>query len=127
MSVEKHKIELEFELNTSLTSITNAVTTPSGLSDWFCDDVNINREVYTFIWNNEEESAKLLKKTATSFKLQWLDDEDTNYYFQFKYKLSELTKSIILNITDFAEEDEIEETKELWENQIADLKNSIGG
>ena len=127
MSVEKHKIELEFELKTSLTSITNAMTTPSGLSEWFCDDVNINREVYTFIWNNEEESAKLLKRTATSFKLQWLDDKETNYYFQFKYKLSELTKSIILNITDFAEEDEIEETKELWENQIADLKNSIGG
>ncbi len=127
MSVEKHKIELEFELNTSLTSITNAVTTPSGLSEWFCDDVNINRDIYTFIWNNEEESALLLKKTATSFKLQWLDDEGSNYYFQFKYKLSELTKSIILNITDFAEEDEIEETKELWENQIADLKNSIGG
>jgi len=29
-------------------------------------------------------------------------------------------------ITDFAEEDEVEENKMLWENQISDLKQVIG-
>jgi hypothetical protein len=29
-------------------------------------------------------------------------------------------------ITDFAEDDEVEETKMLWDNQISDLKQILG-
>ena len=38
----------------------------------------------------------------------------------------EITKDVSLIVTDFAEEDEMEESKMLWTNQISDLKKILG-
>jgi hypothetical protein len=38
----------------------------------------------------------------------------------------EITKDVSLMVSDFAEEDEMDEAKQLWENQISDLKHIIG-
>jgi len=43
-----------------------------------------------------------------------------------KIVVDELTKDVSLVITDFAEEDEIDEAKMLWESQISDLKQVLG-
>ena len=37
-----------------------------------------------------------------------------------------ITKDVSLMVTDFSEEDEVEESKMLWESQIADLKQVLG-
>ena len=39
----------------------------------------------------------------------------------------ELTNETVLEITDFADEDEVEEQKELWANQIKKLRIETGG
>jgi hypothetical protein len=39
--------------------------------------------------------------------------------------VDELTKDVSLLVTDFCDEDEEEETRMLWENQIGDLKHII--
>ncbi|MBT3546270.1 MAG: SRPBCC domain-containing protein, partial [Flavobacterium sp.] len=51
------------------------------------------------------------------------DDES---YFEFRIQVDEITKDVSLMVTDFAEEDEVEESKMLWENQIDELKHRIG-
>ena len=38
----------------------------------------------------------------------------------------EITKDVSLMVTDFAEEDEIDEGKMLWENMIGNLKQILG-
>ena len=48
---DKHKIELEYLLKTSPKVFENMVSTPSGLAEWFADDVNIKEDIYTFYWN----------------------------------------------------------------------------
>ena len=40
--------------------------------------------------------------------------------------VDEITKDVSLFITDFAEEDEVDEAKMLWDNQVSDLKQVIG-
>ena len=40
--------------------------------------------------------------------------------------VDEITKDVSLVITDFAYEDEVDESKMLWESQIADLKKLVG-
>lgn len=40
--------------------------------------------------------------------------------------VDEITKDVSLIITDFTEEDEVDEAKMLWENQISDLKHVLG-
>ena len=53
-------------------------------------------------------------------------DNDENSFFEIKIVVDELTKDVSLVITDFSEEDEIDEAKMLWESQISDLKQVLG-
>jgi len=40
--------------------------------------------------------------------------------------VDEITKDVSLIITDFSEEDELEESKMLWDNLVSDLKQVLG-
>ena len=125
--MEKIKYELEFILNTSTTILYKCLHTPSGLSEWFADNVNVNNDMYTFFWDGSEESAKLLrKKKMESVKFQWEDDEGEDYYFEMTIRVDPMTNQVALIVTDFAEEDEMEDAKLLWENSISNLRQSIG-
>jgi uncharacterized protein YndB with AHSA1/START domain len=124
---DKVKLELEFLIKTSPSMLFARLTTPSGLSEWFADDVNINDEIFSFYWDGAEEQAKLISaKTEGHIRFQWLEDEDTDYYFEFKIQIDPLTKEVALIVIDFAEEDEKEETALLWERQVNDLIHNLG-
>jgi len=126
---KKVKVEFEFAIHASPAMIFQYLTTPSGLADWFADDVNSRGKIYTFIWNDVSEKAKISsKKENERVKYKWLDDDDqeTGTYIEFRIVVDELTKDVSLLITDFCDDDEVEETKMLWENQIGDLKHTIG-
>jgi len=127
---EKKKYELEYLLKTSPRVLYNLIASPSGLTEWFADNVNINQDdIFTFIWDGSEEEARLItKKNGESIKWQWLADEEEGEktYFEFKVETDPMTKLTLFYVTDFAEEDEIEEAKSLWESQISELKRIIG-
>ena len=59
-------------------------------------------------------------------KFRWVEDEDDIYYFEIRIQVDEITKDVSLMVTDFVEEDELDEAKMLWENQISDLKQVLG-
>lgn len=127
--MEKEKFELEYLLHTSTKALENMLSSPSGLSEWFADDVNVKDDVYTFIWDKSEEEARILtKKINGKIRWQWLIDEEEGIesFFEIKYDTDPMTKSVILKVTDFAEPDEVEETKQLWEQSITDLKRVLG-
>lgn len=125
--MSKKKIELEFEIKGSSKILYKRISTPSGLSDWFADNVNVNGDIFTFIWDRSEEKAKLLKMKKDEFvRFKWLEDEDDDSYFELEIKIDPMTKDVALIITDFVEEDEEEEVSMLWENQIAELKHVLG-
>jgi hypothetical protein len=105
------------------------ISTPSGLSEWFADNVNSRGEFFTFIWNDSQEKARLAsKKSGEKVKFKWVDDnnKDSEYFFEIHILEDELTKDVSLLVIDFAPADEIEEAQQLWENQISDLKHLIG-
>lgn len=126
---EKIKFELEFPIQSSPQLLYQYISTPSGLSEWFADNVNSRGELFTFIWNDSEEKAKLLsKKSGERIKFRWMVDEEDgeSYYFEIRIQVDEITKDVSIIITDFIDEDEVEEAKMLWENQISDLKQVLG-
>lgn len=126
---EREKYEMDFLLKTSIKSLDNMVSTPSGLSEWFADDVNIKDDIYTFIWDGSEEEARLItKKNNSKVRWQWVEDEEEGLdtYFELRYEIDPMTKSVILTLTSFAEPDEVEESKFLWEGQINQLKRKLG-
>ena len=125
----KIKYELEFPIQSSPQLLYQYISTPSGLSEWFADNVNSRGEYFTFIWDDSVEKAKLAsKKSGERIKFRWIneDNSETDYFFELKIMEDEITKDVSIVISDFAEEDEMEENKLLWENQISDLKHVLG-
>ena len=125
----KIRYEIEFPITSSPQLLYQYISTPSGLSEWFADNVNSRGEFFTFIWNDSQEKARLAsKKTGEKVKFKWIDDKgkDTEYFFELHILVDELTKDVSLMVVDFADKDEVEEATLLWENQISDLKHLIG-
>nr|WP_321222430.1 START-like domain-containing protein [uncultured Psychroserpens sp.] len=126
---DKVKIEMEFVIHASPQLLYQYISTPSGLSEWFADNVNSRGEFFKFMWDGSEETAKLLsKKSGERIKFRWLadDEEGSSNYFEIRIQVDEITKDVSIIVTDFAEEDEIDEVKMLWTNQISDLKQVLG-
>ena len=125
---DRIKFEMEFPIKVSQKLLFQYISTPSGLSEWFADNVNSRGEIFIFIWDDSEESAKLIRKNNNDkIQFQWLDDESTDFYFELRIQFDEITKDVSLIVTDFADdEEEVEESKLLWTNQIADLKKVLG-
>ena len=127
--MEKQRFELEYLLKTSQKALDNMISTPSGLSEWFADDVNIKDDIYSFIWDGSEEEARLItKKPNSKVKWKWLEDEEDEIdaFFELRFEVDPMTKVVILSITDFAEDDEVDEAKRLWDQQISELKRVLG-
>jgi hypothetical protein len=123
---EIKKFELEFPINVSPKVLYYRLSTPGGLSEWFADDVNLKDSVFTFFWEGNDQQAELLqRKDNKSVRFRWLDSDD-EAYFEFRITQDDLTGDVSLLITDFAEEDEIEDTTELWEKQVNVLKRNLG-
>lgn len=122
---DKVKINLEYIINCSPKVLYNRLSTASGLAEWFAEDVRVRGKKYTFVWEGSEQTAEMtLHKENRLVRFTWDEEEDT--YFEFKITRDELTGDVSLLITDFAEEDEQEETNGLWDTQIADLKHVVG-
>ncbi len=127
---DRIKYEMEFVIQSSPSLLYNYLSTPSGLSEWYADNVNSRGELFTFIWEGSEEQARLLsKKTDERVKFRWMDDveNEESYFFELRIQVDEITKDVSLMITDFADdEDEVEEGKMLWENMVSNLKQVLG-
>jgi len=104
------------------------ISSPSNLQEWFADKVNSRGKIYSFFWEGVEEKAELItKKSDDRIRFKWLASEGDDSFFEIKILVDALTKDVSLIITDFADdEDEVEESKQLWENQIDELKHTIG-
>ena len=125
----KVKFELEFPIHASPQMLFQYISSASGLSEWFADNVNSRGIVFSFFWDGSEEKAEIISSKSNSFvKFRWLDDSEDQdkCFFQIKIVVDEITKDVSLMVTDFAYEDELEETKMLWDNQISDLKQVLG-
>lgn len=123
---DKIKFEIEFVIQSSPQLLYQYLSTPSGLSEWFADNVNSRGEIFNFIWDGSEEEAMLLKKKSDEFiKFRWAENEDESF-FEMRIIVDEITKDVSLFITDFAEEDEVDEAKMLWTNQVSSLKQVLG-
>ncbi len=118
--------QIEFSIGSSPSILFKFITNPSCLAQWFADEVQVEDHRYNFIWNGHAEEAELSEmeenKKAT---FSWLNSDDDEYV-SFEIAKSEVTGDTILIITDFADQDEIEDQKLLWENQVTILKRLVG-
>jgi uncharacterized protein YndB with AHSA1/START domain len=122
------KFELEYTLNCSPKVLFSRLSTPEGLGEWFAENVNVEGDLFTFYWNGSESKARLIAlKENKLVRFEWmnLENEEENY-FELRINIDELTSDLALIITDFADADEKEDSINLWDSQISDLKRILG-
>lgn len=123
----RKKIELEYIFSSSVKVLFSRLSTPSGLSEWFADDVSQKGDRFVFRWGKTEHSAILVEQKSNSFvRFQWEDTEDPEEYFEFNIHVQPLTEDVALMITDYTDEDEVADTVELWNKQIELLHRNLG-
>ena len=125
--MNKEKIHIEYPMKGSLNMIWRAIGTPQGLSTWFADQVEVNGKTYIFRWGkNEERKATLAsQRNGVYVRFKW-EDEDQHCYFEMRITYNEMILQHALEITDFAEPDEVEDVKNLWDSEIEQLRRCTG-
>jgi uncharacterized protein YndB with AHSA1/START domain len=126
--MKRHRLELEYIFKASPSLLYQFITTPACLVRWFCDEVDINSEEYTFSWEGADEMAEMIDDIEDErVRFRWEDADDENEFLEFRMYKSDVTNETILEITDFCDDDEINSTRDLWDRQIVKFKQECGG
>ena len=127
--MNKSKFIGEYSINASRKMLFPYISTATGLSQWFADDVNITEDkVYTMFWDGEVNRAKIASIKANrfiKFEFEGEDDDDLNF-IEIRLEMNELTQEVYIKITDYSDIDN-QEVSDLWEGLIHDLKEIVGG
>lgn len=125
--MDRVSFEMEFIFRASPTILYKFLTTPACLIRWFCDGVDIEGDVYTFSWEGSEEVAELVEDVEDErLRFVW-DDADDGEYLEFRMQKSPVTGETILEISDWADSDEVDDQRQLWESQFKVLRQETGG
>ncbi|MEO8588521.1 MAG: START-like domain-containing protein [Flavobacteriales bacterium] len=123
----KERVTIEFMVQSSPAVLYEMISSPSGFAEWYCTDVNVRGDQYTFIWPDEEEATTLIgRKLGEVIRFHRNDDDDEASYFEFRVRIDGMTNEVALIVTDHAWPAEVEETRNLWSSQIASLLRVLG-
>ena len=124
----KTKIQCEFPLHCLPEILFEYIATAEGLAERFADEVTEKGDDFYFSWNGgPKEKATLTRyKVEQSVRFRWEEDEGTKYFFELNIVIDEITNDLSLNVTDFCEAGDEEETQQYWENLIENLKIKLG-
>jgi uncharacterized protein YndB with AHSA1/START domain len=123
----KERVVMEFYLNSSPNALYELLSTPSGFSEWYCQDVDVRGDQYTFIWDGEREETTMIgRKAPEVIRFRRNDDEDPEAFFEFRVRIDAMTNEVCLVVTDHAWPNEVAETRNLWTSQIETLGRVLG-
>lgn len=124
---KKQLYTLEYPIRCSPTILYEFLSTSSGLQEWFADKVDDQDGIFYFSWSGSEETADVVEKEEDKFiRFHW-SHAPKGEYFEFRIEKSEVTNQTILVINDFAEKREIKDQSMLWDHQVKDLFQRLGG
>ncbi|HLT08161.1 MAG TPA: START-like domain-containing protein [Cyclobacteriaceae bacterium] len=130
----KNKFVADYQINTSRKIIYPYLSTASGLSQWFADDVTINEDkVYNFVYDGEDHYARaVIMRNNHSVKFEFFEptlemEEEDRSYIEFRLDENELTQTLFLRVIDYSDAYNDEELESIWEGLIGALKEIIGG
>lgn len=123
----------DYEIHASVKMLYPYIHTPSGLAEWFADDVSINPEkVFTFHWDNEEHKAILAAHRTNHFtRFEFIpenkEDKKDPSYFELRLEPNDFTQTVFIKVIDYSDFDDVEELGDLWESLVDQLKKVVGG
>ena len=130
--MSKQKFVGEYQINASRKMLFPYLSTATGLCQWFADDVNINNidKTLIFIVDGDERIAKIDSiKNNRYVKFRFLNDDEKpkdNDTLEFRLEINELTQSVFIRVIEYTETDDLEESYQIWDNLLSQLKEIIG-
>tara|TARA_B100001027_G_C16198323_1_gene299397 strand:+ start:69 stop:464 length:396 start_codon:yes stop_codon:yes gene_type:complete len=128
----KQKFVGEYQINASRKMLFPYLSTATGLCQWFADDVNINNidKTLIFILDGEERIAVIDSiKNNRYVKFRFLNENEKpkeNDTLEFRLEINELTQSVFVRVEEFTETDDLDESYQIWDNLLSQLKEIIG-
>jgi uncharacterized protein YndB with AHSA1/START domain len=129
----KTKFVREYPINASAKLLYPYLSTPGGLSQWFCDDVTVDSsKIYNFFWDGRNHFAEMTSyRMNRSVRFLFLNEKKMHSadpaFVEFSIEASELTQEQFLKVMDYTNEEDIEELEELWDNLMQNLREIVGG
>ncbi|PSL07667.1 START-like domain-containing protein [Cecembia rubra] len=129
----KNKFVSDYQINTSRKILFPYLSSASGLSEWFADNVTINEDKdYIFHYDGEEHYARIVAlRTNYHVKFDFFDpdnlEETDHSYIEFKIEENELTQTLFLKVIDYSDSYDDGELESIWDNLVTHLKEIIGG
>lgn len=129
----KMKFVREYPINASAKLLYPYLSTPGGLTQWFCDEANVDEDkIFNFVWDGRNHYAEMTGlRTNKSVRFLFLNEEKKHIadspYVDFSIESSELTQEQFLKVVDYSDEEDEEELEELWDNLMQNLREIVGG
>jgi len=121
----EERIELEYVVHAPVKEIYQRISTPEGLGLWFADKAYRKDKLFTFVWNEREHYATLLRaKKNKSCKFMWNHKPD-HFHFEIAILASDYTDDVALLITDYTTKEEKESAIEIWDILADRLSDSF--
>ncbi|MCB0837500.1 MAG: hypothetical protein KDD63_27670 [Bacteroidetes bacterium] len=125
--MNRQKLQLTYTFHCNPLDLFYALYQPETLKNWFAEEVEYNEptKTYTFRWSGASEKARLLEKDdeILSVRLEWLNEEalKNKEYLYFQVGELEDDSTVLLNIIDFCDDNEVENQRKYWEEQLHHL------
>ena len=128
--MEKKKIIFERELHArSEKTIWPLISTPEGLAKWIADEVTRDGESLQFTWGvdwrHHEERTAVVTQEVPPIHFGWMW-EDEDFSVEMEIKRSDITGDYILIVTDYAEKDDEDWLRAVWESNFERLHSTTG-
>ena len=129
----KQKIIIERELRANSEAIIwELISTADGMARWIADDVQLLGNNLEFTWgqlwsHHEIRTAAILEKKKNKFiRFRWIDETEEYAFIELRILKTDLTDDFILSIIDFALPEDVDQLRELWEDDLDRLHRSTG-
>tara|TARA_B100001287_G_scaffold118749_1_gene99966 strand:+ start:97 stop:492 length:396 start_codon:yes stop_codon:yes gene_type:complete len=128
----KQKFVGEYPINASRKMLFPYLSTATGLCQWFADDVNINNidKTLIFIVDGEERIAVIDSINKNRYvKFRFIIDGEKpkeNDTLEFRLEVNDLTQEVFVRVEEYTESDDLDESYQIWDNLLAQLKEIIG-
>ena len=131
--MRKRRLELEYPLSARKRDLLwQLMSTDHGLERWLADRVSEEDGVMSLTWGSPWEEhhtlkAKIVERRKNShIRLQWVDEEEPEAYWEMRIGQSELTEELCLCVVDYAMAEDLDDLHDLWDGNMERLHQLSG-
>jgi uncharacterized protein YndB with AHSA1/START domain len=131
--MEEQKISIEYPLQTKSPNIVwGMISNAAGLQKWIADEVTEEEDRMIFTWGQpwterDTKTSHIIEVEKFHYiRMKWDYHESEEAYWELRIEKSEMTDHLNLIITDYCKPDDIDDIRELWNNDLERLHQVSG-